>query len=413
MNTPNYNNELDALLGELKQKKGIAAKTILEWIAHKKNVVYSPSTLSNYRAKGAEKKKKYDTLLDTVKEYAAHEIPPVVKKHKSKFAYFLNESFFIYYRTENDTSLNYEIHRAILNIGNSKNNIDILLPKDDADYQGFSTLLANSHLIFDLKTTETREKALRIIIPIPHSKTPEITIGQYSNLNSKGAIVSGCLVLELIKDKSKEHQPKTYKNTSSEYTKVPYLIRQFLKDSKKNRIKTTTGIFDYRELEKFLHIQKLKETDNKMKTGIFLSAPMGALDKEEYSSLWEEYIKLHSTILEVFPKPKYQICFLGKDAKAKEAFDNNILSMRKMLEKIKLLDKFILIYPKKVASSSLIELGVALALGKQCLVFVKTEEDLPYLLKNQHFKNLSVIVYDTTETILSLFKKLGMSIFDT
>jgi hypothetical protein len=66
-----------------------------------------------------------------------------------------------------------------------------------------------------------------------------------------------------------------------------------------------------------------------------------------------------------------------------------------------------MLYPKKIASSVLVEAGWALALGKQSLYFVDKRDDLPFLLKQAEQAFSSVRIYDhcTTDGIVNLIKK--------
>jgi hypothetical protein len=59
---------------------------------------------------------------------------------------------------------------------------------------------------------------------------------------------------------------------------------------------------------------------------------------------------------------------------------------------------FVLLYPKKIVSSVLVEAGWALALGKTSIYFVDERSDLPFLLKQAEQAFSSVRIYDKSDT---------------
>ena len=62
-------------------------------------------------------------------------------------------------------------------------------------------------------------------------------------------------------------------------------------------------------------------------------------------------------------------------------FESLGLSARDDLEILHHSGDFVMLYPQKLASSALFESGFALALVLPCRFFVRTEEDLPYLMQ--------------------------------
>lgn len=62
-------------------------------------------------------------------------------------------------------------------------------------------------------------------------------------------------------------------------------------------------------------------------------------------------------------------------------FDNPETSVRKDLEALSSCSGFVMLYPKKVASSVLIELGYAIALKKPILIITHARNELPHLTK--------------------------------
>lgn len=78
--------------------------------------------------------------------------------------------------------------------------------------------------------------------------------------------------------------------------------------------------------------------------------------------------------------PHYTI-FASQDDELKG--NEKLIHLTDDFEALKKSKEYILIYPKKLASSVLLELGCALCMEKMITIFVKCEEDLPYLVKKR------------------------------
>ncbi|MEG1523362.1 MAG: hypothetical protein RR455_13015 [Bacteroidales bacterium] len=88
--------------------------------------------------------------------------------------------------------------------------------------------------------------------------------------------------------------------------------------------------------------------------------------------------------------PHYTI-FASQDDELKG--NDKLIHLTDDFEALKKSKEYILIYPKKLASSVLLELGCALCMKKMVTIFVKSVEDLPYLVKKRlEEKNQSIKV---------------------
>lgn len=130
---------------------------------------------------------------------------------------------------------------------------------------------------------------------------------------------------------------------------------------------------------------------------VFVSTPMSHLSDSEYTSFHRACKKLNSQLSKIFIS--YEVFFLAAQRDSKEKFQDSVETLKKVLAKINNLDKFILIYPQKTASSSLIEIGMALSMKKECLIFTKNKNDLPYLIKDIYYSNVNIFEYSTIEEI--------------
>lgn len=122
--------------------------------------------------------------------------------------------------------------------------------------------------------------------------------------------------------------------------------------------------------------------------GIFISTPIsGFSDKSEYYNYREIVLKLISKLRE-----SYSVCSEVEQIAGLETYDSPGKSVTEDFESIRNNDVFLFLHPSKMQTSSLIELGYAIALDKK-IVIVGRKEDLPYLAVGlESFSNKTVII---------------------
>jgi hypothetical protein len=149
--------------------------------------------------------------------------------------------------------------------------------------------------------------------------------------------------------------------------------------------------------------------------GIFVSAPMAAFQHDE-----ARYHAQHDdvrAICEALESKLHADCYYGGQGMPKtEDFQNERVAFREVFDRIRGAAYFVLIYPERLASSVLVEAGMALALGKKCAFFVRDPQDLPYLLRNvgqSGVPGVAAVVYTCASTpeILHLIDRSGPEIF--
>lgn len=112
---------------------------------------------------------------------------------------------------------------------------------------------------------------------------------------------------------------------------------------------------------------------------VFVSTPIaGFNDDQKYKKFREELIKFVNELDSMFGASN--IFTALREVKNYDSYDSPEQSVVKDLEGIEQSDIFILIYPQKVASSALVELGYALALNKLIYIYANQERDLPYMV---------------------------------
>ena len=122
--------------------------------------------------------------------------------------------------------------------------------------------------------------------------------------------------------------------------------------------------------------------------GIFVSTPIsGFSDKSEYYNYRKIVLNLISKLRE-----SYSVCSEVEQVIGFENYDSPEKSIVEDFESIRNNDVFLLLHPSKMQTSSLIELGYAIALDKR-IVIVGRKEDLPYLAVGlESFSNKVVII---------------------
>jgi nucleoside 2-deoxyribosyltransferase len=132
---------------------------------------------------------------------------------------------------------------------------------------------------------------------------------------------------------------------------------------------------------------------------------------EKYNQNINDTKKLENTLKE---ECKFKSVFYpGEKIESPINFDAPDIAAKTDVQKLVESKYFVLYYPEKCVSSVLFEAGVALALQKPCVYFVKDRDHLPFLMRNaeQAFKNVKIYQCDTIEKTLSLIKKNRNEIF--
>jgi hypothetical protein len=167
-------------------------------------------------------------------------------------------------------------------------------------------------------------------------------------------------------------------------------------------------------------VQLPKDLDDKPKLvpkSIFLSAPMNMFKvsgrPEDYKESRTQVLKIIATIkLECGINDTY---YAGENIESVDQFDLPGASLQKDFRRIQEREYFILFWPEKITSrSSLVEAGVALTLNKKCIYFVRSQEDLPFLLQGAQncTKNVKIVKFTDIDNLVNILKVNGNSIFD-
>lgn len=149
-----------------------------------------------------------------------------------------------------------------------------------------------------------------------------------------------------------------------------------------------------------------KEESIVIKNDLFLASPMASFESEE------SYISERKNMLSLIDTFRKEcnfksIVYAGNNIESMADFDAPDLSVKDDFEAIKESEYFAMVLPQKIYSSVLVEAGAALALSKPSIYFVKSKNDLPFLLAHSEmaFTSVKIYEYSTIEDIKKLIAR--------
>ena len=158
------------------------------------------------------------------------------------------------------------------------------------------------------------------------------------------------------------------------------------------------------------------ESSKDIKAGsydLFVSAPMASFENSR------EYEASRVSILDTIKGMKKNcgfssVFYAGYEINSFKKFESEDLSVAEDYASLRNSSNFILIYPRKIATSALIELGWAMVMKKPIIIFVKKMDDLPYLMKHADsvYKNIAIYEYDKDSDIQDKFVANGARLFE-
>jgi len=314
------------------------------------------------------------------------------------------------------------ISKAILHISENGNvELQNINMENSTDYVGILELLENQvNIVFHLRTKHTHEKNLIINVFIGEGRVYPIATGLYQNIDLKGAVVGGTVIMELIPSNLPAEQLFTdYYELGSEKCKTQLnpLVRQFLASKTQNYIKVTTGLVTYDNIHDFLKKNEIRRKtyvhEGDYDYDIFISSPMKSLDDQHYTSLRNDIINMIDKLKSACQFD--QIYYAGMNLDSQEKFYLPWVTFRVNMAALERSKYIVLIYPEKVVSSVLIEIGWAVKSSKPCLLFVKNRKDLPHIMQQggeiDDYTNIRILEYTDNSHILKIIENNGRKLF--
>lgn len=147
---------------------------------------------------------------------------------------------------------------------------------------------------------------------------------------------------------------------------------------------------------------------------VFLAMAMAGLDTEE------QYQNYRSQALEI-EKWLQDFCgfrsvfYAGRNLETKDKFEAEDFSLSEDLAALRRSKYFMLVYPEKFVSSVLFEAGLAVALGKPSVYFIRDRSSLPFLMKKAEQAKLPAGVriyeYESLSKIQNLLQNPGENLW--
>jgi len=143
---------------------------------------------------------------------------------------------------------------------------------------------------------------------------------------------------------------------------------------------------------------------------IFVSLPMATLSETEYTELRTFLLKLQKELKRIGFKKV--ICPM-LEIKSKKEFEGSTKASLENFAELKQVDSMVVIYPKPLPSSLLIELGYGIALTKKIVIYVQDDVRLPYILQDASgvIDHVKIRSYSDYDSILKSLSSNGRTLF--
>jgi pimeloyl-ACP methyl ester carboxylesterase len=147
---------------------------------------------------------------------------------------------------------------------------------------------------------------------------------------------------------------------------------------------------------------------------VFLAMAMAGLDTEEqYQSYRSQALKIEKWLQDYCGFRS--VFYAGRHIETKDQFEAEDFSLSQDLGALRRSKYFMLVYPDKIVSSVLFEAGLAVALGKPSVYFIRDRSSLPFLMKQAEQAVLPAGVriyqYESFAKIEALLQKNGEALW--
>ena len=147
------------------------------------------------------------------------------------------------------------------------------------------------------------------------------------------------------------------------------------------------------------------------RSSVFLCGPMASLSGEgNYETIRGLMMEIANTFKE---RGFYPVYYGGSNIENTEDFDESIKSVKDNFSQFKQSEFVVVVYPEALPSSVLVEVGYAIALSKPTVIFTKSRQYLPFLLKDidKTLMNVSVFEYTDPQEIMKKIRGNGRALF--
>lgn len=148
-----------------------------------------------------------------------------------------------------------------------------------------------------------------------------------------------------------------------------------------------------------------------LKGSVFLCGPMASLPSDDaYRDSRQLMQDIAEALYQVGMSPTY---YGGKEIFSVDDFEESIKSVKNNFQQFKKSECVLVVYPEPLTSSVLVEIGYAIALTKPMVIFTKSSDDLPFLLKeiDKSLTTVNVFEYKNSQDILKKIRGNGVDLF--
>jgi len=329
-----------------------------------------------------------------------------------KIALYLNQQFCLYFWSWDEKKTASSLGRAILKIGATPDAVTIAALSHQ--YSGRLSLLTGEHLLIDVKTVNTREKSLSIKVKIGPDHLHSFALGIYNIIGAHGTIEGGTILLETIKSPEKSSLvPKNFPFDEPRPDEINEHIWVFFKDKQRNYVKTpAAGIFEEEDFITFYFKQKQKKQLSNILTvepgnGIFIATPISSNEKA-FFEIRDQLVELKKELSEQLKVPVF---FAGEQYEEEIGHHSAYMNAEIDFDNLRRSEYFIMIYPQKVPSSALIELGIALSEMKKCRIYYRNFDDLPLLIRKLNREHVILDQYQSIFQLRHFLEKYADDVF--
>lgn len=122
---------------------------------------------------------------------------------------------------------------------------------------------------------------------------------------------------------------------------------------------------------------------------VFLAAPMSGFEtSQDYETHRFEVLRILSSLRSL--DSVESVYYAGETIDSTGKFDSSKDAFTLDLRNIEQCNIFVLLYPFKVLTSALVEVGIALGLGKPTCIVVNDRSDLPYMLREAEQRHSAI-----------------------
>ena len=320
-----------------------------------------------------------ETFEEAVDKYLKSKVSNAVRFHNTRwYAYF-------FYNFAEDQA---RLGRAVLSIdGDGHVKLENVKDNVSTNYEGTFELVGDYVAFYDL---EGNREGAKIHIKILTGEKPrEISIGTYTSFERQ-QVTSGAIVFEHKTDEREILTPGAFTYSKDpEFKNIPEEIRKFLSLKSLNHIKVPQNIYSYIGLQEFNVNYPRRRNKRKLffdvdEPILFLSSPSYSLQPEKHeqkSAVLNDIIsKLRKNLgrdnipIQIHYPGSYDV---NRGRRRLNSAKKAILDNFEMLKRTKF---FVLIYDSNAVSTSLIELGWALAHCPVVLIFYNEVEGFPEVI---------------------------------